>query len=152
MSLHGINLREGIKRIYLIFSFCVLAVPVASYWDEFPTKDRINQETLWKLDSEIAPQIGVQSWEVPELEGPADQFIDKYCSGKLVFTKAGQPDITISKNALVCDIHKEKKDFYLVEQAKWVGMVALVTALTAMGLAAAFLLARWVLNGFFPKK
>lgn len=152
MSSHGINLREGVKRIYLILSFCVLAVPVASYWDEFPTKDRINQETLWSIDSDIAPQIGVQIWQVPKLEGPADQFIDRYCSGKLVFTKDGSPNVTIAKNAVVCDTHKEKKDNQLVEQAKWAGKVALVTALTAMGLAAAFLLARWVLNGFFPKQ
>lgn len=146
------NFREGVKRIYLIFSFCVLLVPIAAYWDGFPTKERIDNETLWTVEADIASQIGIKSWEMPKIEESAAQFIGRYCSGKLVYTKPSLPDVNISQNAAICEAHKGKKDFFLVEQAKWVGMVVLVTALTAIGLIAAFLLSRWVLNGFLSKK
>lgn len=146
------DFREGVKRIYIIFSLCILVVPTASYWDEFPSKDRIDRETSWKIESEVALQIGVKSWEMPKIDMPNAEFIGRYCSGKLVFTKSETPDVKISENAVICETHKERRDSFWVEQAKWGGWVALVTALTAIGLLAAFLLIRWVFNGFFPAK
>ena len=145
------NIREGVKRIYLLFGAISLVVGAIAIAKDLPTKSSIDSKYSYSVRGEAAAQIGQKTWEIDQGQMSGKEYIDAYCNNTLRYGR-GADQRTISPNMALCDMYK----FDLSELPKQQFKEALFglgyLALGFIGLFSVFLACRWIVNGFFPKK
>jgi len=145
------NIREGVKRIYLLFGAIGLAIGAFAIIKELPSADRIYSRTEYQVRQDVAKQLEMDSWNVTSGSMTDKEFVETYCNKSLIYGK-GDTQKLITPNQLTCDVLSQQlKD--LPKEKFTEGMYGVgYLVLGFLGLSIFFFVSRWVFNGFFPKQ
>ncbi len=145
------NIREGFKRLYLLFGAVGLVIGAIAIVKDLPNKDGIDSRFSYSVRTNAAEQIGQKSWEIDQGGMSDKEYVDAYCNNTLRYGK-GADQKTITPQMALCDMYKFELSELPREQLKE-GLFGLgYLALGFLGLLAFYLTCRWVVNGFFPKE
>lgn len=142
------NLREGVKRVYLVFSCLVIAGTLLANGVSPPSDSTVDSETAWELmkHAETLPwnrAAGRDAFQLRhnEYKGFSDQGLVKM----LCSSTSGAPNL---HQQALCEVGEASKNRLLLRQAKHYLGALLMGLIAAAVCFALWLLFDWIARGF----